>query len=236
LPGSYQVTIAGGSVTKVTVDGSVVAAGSNNTTVSIAEGTTRDVSFGLVPTAGSKLHEGQTAGIGFWHNKNGQALIKSLNGGGTAGTANQLGNWLAATFPNMFGSASGCNLAGKTNAQVAAYYETLFVVRGDKLEAQVFATALSVYVTNQTLAGGTFARTYGFSVAGDGTGVATWNVGFSGAAVGQANNTTMTVLDILLAVDQHATHTATGFTLYSGNDSLRDKALDLFEDLNDFDD
>src|SRR5205085_8035146 len=33
----------------------------------------------LVPI--TTVHSGQTATIGFWNNKNGQALIKSLNGG-----------------------------------------------------------------------------------------------------------------------------------------------------------
>ena len=42
------------------------------------------------------VQNGQTAGIGFWNNKNGQALIKALNGGSTS---TQLGDWLAATLP-----------------------------------------------------------------------------------------------------------------------------------------
>ena len=37
----------------------------------------------------------------------------------------QLGNWLATTFPNMYGAGAN-NLAGKTNAEVAAFYTTLF--------------------------------------------------------------------------------------------------------------
>ena len=160
----------------------------------------------------------------------GQALIKALNGG----TGTQLGDWLAATFPNMFG-ATGANLAGKSNAQVAAYFQALFATRGDKLEAQVLATALSVYVTNSTLAGGTYAAAYGFTMAAGGAGLATFNVGSDGAAVGQANGTTITILDILLAADQHATHTTTaaGFTLYAGNQAMRGLADDLFGRIND---
>ena len=46
------------------------------------------------------MQKGQTAGIGFWNNKNGQALIKALNGGPTS---TQLGDWLAATFPHLLG-------------------------------------------------------------------------------------------------------------------------------------
>src|SRR5438874_9212024 len=96
--------------------------------LAIVEGTTLNfVNFGLEPAAGDALHRGQTAGIGFWNNKNGQALIKSLSGG----TGTQLGGWLAATFPNMFGAA-GHDLTGGTNATVAAYFQTLFATKGDK--------------------------------------------------------------------------------------------------------
>ena len=37
--------------------------------------------FGEQPAATGRVQQGQTAGIGFWNNKNGQALIKALNGG-----------------------------------------------------------------------------------------------------------------------------------------------------------
>ena len=64
--------------------------------------------FGERPATNGGVHHGLTATIGYWQNKNGQNLIKSLNGGETS---TQLGNWLAATFPNMYAA-----LAGKTNA------------------------------------------------------------------------------------------------------------------------
>jgi hypothetical protein len=100
----------------------------------------------------------------------------------------------------------------------------------------VLATALSVYATNSTLAGGTYGTAYGFTVAaGGGAGLATFNVGSDGAAVGQANGSTMTLLDILLAADGHATHatTAAGFVLYSGDQATRGLADDLFGRIND---
>jgi hypothetical protein len=100
----------------------------------------------------------------------------------------------------------------------------------------VLATALSVYVTNSTLAGGTYATAYGFSVAaGGGAGLATVNVGSDGAAVDQANGTTMTIMDILLAADRHASHagTAAGFALYAGDQATRGLADDLFGRIND---
>jgi hypothetical protein len=235
LPGTYAVSIPGGlTVTKITVglNGSDLAVVGSASGLAVTEGTVQNVvNFGVKPAAGEALGHGQTAGIGFWQNKNGQALIKSLNGG--SGT--QLGGWLATTFTNLFG-ASGANLAGKSNAEVAAYFQLLFATRGDKLEAQVLATALSVYVTNSTLAGGTYATASGFSVAaGGGAGVATVNVGSDGAAVGQANGTTMTIMDILLAADQHASHAATaaGFALYAGDQATRGLADDLFGRIND---
>src|SRR5262249_13577435 len=57
--------------------------------------------YGERPAATGAVGQGQTASIGFWNNKNGQALIKALNGGSAS---TQLGDWLAATLPNMFGA------------------------------------------------------------------------------------------------------------------------------------
>jgi hypothetical protein len=77
---------------------------------------------------------------------------------------------------------------------------------------------------------------YGFTVAaGGGAGLATFNVGSDGAAVGQANGATMTLMDILLAADGHATHSSAGagFVLYSGDQATRNLADDLFGRLND---
>jgi hypothetical protein len=128
------------------------------------------------------------------------------------------------------------SLAGKSNAQVAAYYQMLFGTRGDKREAQVLATALAVYVTNQGLAGGAFAAAYGFVVTAEGTGVATVSVGSDGAAVGRTNGSVATVMDLLLAVDRKATRTPTsiGFVLYGSDARGRNLALDFFGDLNAF--
>ncbi len=128
-------------------------------------------------TENNPLARGETATIGFWHNKNGQALINSLNGGQSD---TQLGNWLATNFPNLYGSSAGDNnLAGKTNSGVASYFLTLFSQTGQKTGAQILATALAVYSTNTTLAGGGMAAGYGFIVSSTGTGAATYNVGTS---------------------------------------------------------
>src|SRR5262249_15536979 len=144
--------------------------------------------FGERPVATGFVQKGQTAAIGFWHNKNGQALILALNGG----TGNQLGDWLAATLPDMYGrNANGNDLTGMSNAYVASFFQGLFTLPGPKLDAQVLATALSVYVTNATLDPTRVAAQYGFTVSGDGVGTATINVGSNGDAFGVANNTTM---------------------------------------------
>jgi hypothetical protein len=157
--------------------------------------------FGELPPAGGAVQHGQTAGIGFWNNKNGQALIKVLNGG----TGHQLGDWLAATLPNTFGASAGSNdLTGQSNGYVAALFQRDFVLKGVKLDAQVLAAALSVYATNATLDPTQVAAQYGFTVSGDGAGTATFNVGSNGDAFGVANNTVLTLMDLLKATDARA--------------------------------
>jgi hypothetical protein len=191
--------------------------------------------FGERQPTGGGVVAGQTAAIGFWQNRNGQNLIKSLNGGATA---TQLGNWLAATFPNMYGS-----LAGKSNAQVAAFYKTLFALNGQtapggppKMDAQVMATALAVYVTKASL-GGTAGVAYGFRVDADGVGSRTVNVGANGAAFGVANSTSVSVLDLLLAVNARS-HNGRLFDLDRNGQTAglevtyRTMANDLFSAIN----
>jgi hypothetical protein len=181
--------------------------------------------YGELPAATGPIQQGQTAGIGFWNNKNGQALIKALN----CGVGTQLGDWLAATFPHMFGASSGSNdLAGQNNACVASFFQSRFVVHGQKLDAQVLATALAVYVTDPTLDNTSVGTQYGFIVSGNGVATATYNVGSNGAAFGVADNTTMTVMDMLLAVDAQ---TVNG-VLYNGNTAKRNLANNVFSAIN----
>ncbi len=197
-------------------------------TVSLAVGVNAmNYNYGERPAATSAVHSGQTAGIGFWNNKNGQALIKALNGGGAS---TQLGNWLAATFPHMFGASSGSNnLAGKNNTYVASFFQSRFVVHGQKLDAQVLATALAVYVTDSTLDSTGVGAHYGFIVSGNGVSTATYKVGGNGAAFGVADNTVMTVMDLLLVADAQAVNGV----LYNGDTSKRDKANNVFSAIND---
>ncbi len=178
--------------------------------------------------AGDTVHAGQTATIGFWQNKHGQSLIKSLNGGASS---TQLGNWLAATFPNMYGGASETNLAGKTNSQIAKLYQDLFKRNGrtspggpPKLDAQVLALALAVYVTDSDLAGQA-AVPYGFQVDSVGVGVSTYDVGSANRdafGLQATDSTIMTVMSILLATDAQ-THDG---LLYDRNGDGR---IDAFE-------
>jgi hypothetical protein len=135
---------------------------------------------------------GDTATIGFWRNNNGQALIKAVNGGPSA---TNLGNWLAANYPYLYGANSSNNLAGKTNTQIAAYDVSLF--NSDKKANQVFGGALAAYVTNTTLAGGNYAGAYKFNLSITGTGTRTYNVGSNGTAIGLVNNTSYTVYQLL---------------------------------------
>jgi hypothetical protein len=95
------------------------------------------------------------------------------------------------------------------------------------------ATALSVYVTNQTLAGNT-ATAYGFDVTHDGAGTATVNIEKNGAAVGKANGTTMSIMDILFATD--ALSANSNGVLYGNNKAQREAATDLYSEINDDDD
>lgn len=181
--------------------------------------------FGERPAPGSAETRGQSATIGFWQNRNGQALIRSFDGGGAS---TRLGDWLAATLPNVFGTGAGDrNLAGQRNDVVAAAYQSRFLVKGMKLDAQLMATALSVYATSCTLGGACSGR-YGFLVSEYGLGICTYNVRNNGAAFGASNNTVLTVMDLLIRADAQAVNG----TLYSSNATLRTMANSVFDAIN----
>jgi choice-of-anchor A domain-containing protein/uncharacterized repeat protein (TIGR01451 family) len=154
------------------------------------------------------VQAGDFATVGFWQNKNGQALIRQLNGGGGA-TA--LGNWLATNFPHLFGASVDPsnplerNLTNATNSTVASDFVTLFGAQGlNKTYAQVLAVALGAYATSSTLAGGTYAQAYGFNISAGGSGADVVNVGSNGSALGLPNNQTQTVLALLRGADRAA--------------------------------
>src|SRR6185295_17352924 len=154
---------------------------------------------------------------------NGQALIKALNG---SKYATSLGNWLATTFPNIYGSSAGSNnMSGKSNLQVATYFQSLFSVTGMKLNAQVLATALAVYATDSDLAGGSMATSYGFAVNSSGTGVATFNIGSNGIAFGVTDYSSMTIMNILQATNTKARYGKLWDTDASGSYSAYESML-----------
>jgi hypothetical protein len=171
------------------------------------------------------IQQGQTATAGFWHGTSGQQLLSSFNGGSRA-TA--LGNWLAATFANVYGSgAESNNLTGMTNAQVAAYFQTLYASGSQGLAVQVLTTALNVYATTLIL-GGNAGVSYGFLVTYEGAGAALYNVGSSGASFGVANNSSLTVLQLLQAANSRARNGV----LYNGDATLDAEALGVFGGVN----
>ena len=90
------------------------------------------------------------------------------------------------------------------------------------------ATALSVYATNATLDPTKMAASYGFTVSGDGAGTATANVGSNGDAFGVANNTKLTLMDLLLAADAQAVNGV----LYGGNAAKRNIANNIYNAVN----
>lgn len=189
------------------IDGSPVGDASVNdkiTDIVLADDDTAvNYNFGERPEAGGEVSADQTASIAFWQNRHGQDLIKSVNEG--------LGDWLATTFPNLYGDdgdgdVNPFDLTGMTNEQVADFYKTEFRRRVNifegppKLNSQVLASAIAVYVTNSNLAG-LAGEDFGFQVTETGVGTSIINVGYFGVAFGVENHTDITVLDALFAAD-----------------------------------
>lgn len=178
---------------------------------------------------GGQLSTGQTAGIGFWQNRNGQELLESLNG---SADSTLLAEYLAGTFLNMYGSLADADGDGDsgdymTNSNVADLYQHLFKRNGRtapsgpaKLDAQVMATAFATYLTKQSYAEIAFddagnhtvdssqiqtVESYGFTVTTGGVGSTFVNVDDSGQAFGVADGSEAQVIDLLLAVNERST-------------------------------
>ena len=117
-----------------TVDTEVVTAASPNVTASHV--------FVDTPVATG----GASATMGFWQNKNGQAVIKS---------APTIGTDLATLYPNLFGTGAATfnlngpmefmNLTGQSASNVAAYFVKIFNVTGPHTYAQVMSNVLADY-------------------------------------------------------------------------------------------
>jgi ELWxxDGT repeat protein len=201
------------------------------TTTDVDGGTTTTTNSVSVAGLGLGVQKNQTEELAYWNTTAGQAMINSFNGGRTA-TA--LASWLASNFPNLYGAGAGGNdLTGKTNADVAALFHRLYGLPRPRVDAQVLATALSVYATTSSL-GGTTAAGYGFVVTADGLGANSFNIGVWGQAFGVPNKTTLNVFQMLKAVDKLS---AGGKgVLYKGDTGLRLLGAETFEDLNEFGD
>jgi hypothetical protein len=206
-PGTYTITElaapAGWTFTNVVCTGDTEYTVSGQTvTIDVDPGETIVCTY-TNTKSGAFVGTGDTATIGYWQNKNGQALIKSMNG---SETSKLFANWLAANYPAMFGvsAPAAYNLTNKTNKDVAALFITLFKLGSPKTAAQVMAGAIAAYVTTPALAGGTYSAPYGFNVSAAGTGGKLYNVGSNGAAIGLSNNTAYTVGQLLQQANARA--------------------------------
>lgn len=177
-----------------------------------------------VTVLGSFATAKQTATLNFWNGTRGQALITSFNGGASS-TA--LSSWLAG-FSNLWGATAGANnLTGKTNAQVAAFFQTLYAAASPKADAQALALALNIYATTLSL-GGTAGTAYGFSVTATGLGASLVLLGSNGPAFDSPNNVGVTAYQLLKATNAHA---VTG-VLYNGDSVLLQEFLNVVAKLN----
>jgi hypothetical protein len=172
---------------------------------------------------GQQVSSGDTATIGFWQNKHGQALITQ---GGAA-----LANWLTANFGNVFGD----ELVGAGGADVASFYrDQLFKQKSNKsggpakVDAQFMAVALATYFTSNNL-GGNAATAYGFNVTDAGIGARVVNVGSNGAAFSVANGALQTIMQLLSATNA-LTDLPDGITGFASiYDENGDDVIDSFE-------
>jgi hypothetical protein len=178
--------------------------------------------------AGTTVARNQTATVGYWNGSRGQALIRKFDG---SSTATELGNWLAANYPRLFGAQAGTghNLAGRTNAAVADYFRAVYSSGNGSLRirAQVLALALNAYATTESL-GGPEAAPYGFAVSRWGVLIATWNVGGNGEPFGVADNSVQPVHLLLAEADARCVNGQ----LFGGSASLQSQANTVLEAIN----
>ncbi|HLJ95117.1 MAG TPA: choice-of-anchor Q domain-containing protein, partial [Gemmataceae bacterium] len=170
----------------------------------------------------------QTKTSGFWAGIVGQELLRRF--GLTAG-GQTLGQWLASTFPKLYGGAGGAvNLGSFTNSQIAIYYLGLFhQFNTNMLDASVLSAALYEFATTLSL-GGPVAGTppYSLTVNTFGMGAYSFNVGFNGAAFGVPNFTVLDVFQILQAANTFAS----GGEPWGTNSMLRNEGLSVFRPIN----
>ncbi|HLJ96305.1 MAG TPA: choice-of-anchor Q domain-containing protein [Gemmataceae bacterium] len=179
-----------------------------------------------VASLGQFVPAGMVKPISFWEGLQGQQLLRRF---GLTAKGQSLGQWLASTFPNLYGGQNGAaNLSPFSNAQIGSYYQSLFLVsKGTGLDAEVLATALEVFATTTSL-GGTVGQSFGYVVTDNGLGAYSWNVGASGQAFGVPNLTVLNVFQLL----QAANNSAVSGEPWATNSMLRNESLSVFRLLN----
>ena len=115
------------------------------------------------------LTSGDTATIGFWHNKNGQQLIKQGDTGDIT-----LPVWLTENVSNVFGNTFADGVGDNAEEVASFFNEQLFRQVGKKsagpakVDAQFMAVALATYFTSSDLGGGRVRRGLRFQRDRDG--------------------------------------------------------------------
>ena len=153
----------------------------------------------------------------FWCTSNGQKLINLCNGNSNSTC---LGQWLCSHFPNLFGAGGCCSVVNSngtcfTNSQIAQYFS-----KCSSNNQQVLSCALSIYCSSSDLCGtsaASWAHSCGFNTSGGGTCGDNYSVGTCGAAFGVANNTKLSVTQLLNCLN---TNTICGSALNSGACSI----------------
>ncbi len=187
------------------------------------------------------IFHGLTATIGFWHNANGQSLIKSF---GTTSNGLTLANWLATNMPNLFGknapafnvnATAGTNLTNRSNTDVANYFLSLFNVQGQKSYAQVLATSFAVFTTTNSLNTGSTSRAlatkFGFTLSNTGSGAATYAVpqaDWAAFGITSTSGATKTIWQLLFLANQYAVKGI----LNNNNTTLITETNDVFSAIN----
>jgi hypothetical protein len=173
------------------------------------------------------------ASDGFWPSAKGQALLLSFDGGPTS---KRLANYLAATYPNLYGVGSPSNFTNKTNADVAAYYLSLVtnppLLSGPDLDRDVLNTVLDVYATTKSL-GGAQGGPAGFRVDDFGLGARDFNIGQVGLPFNVPPNTTLNICQLLMDANSSAVSGHPwGADNTAGGTFLRVLALKSFNNIN----
>src|SRR5262249_45170218 len=118
-------------------------------------------------------------------------------------------------------------LAGKTNVQVAAFFQRLFADPCQGLDVQILATALNVYASTRSL-GGTMAAAYGFTVSAAGLGADSFDLGRRGPLFSAPPDTILNVYEILEAANAGAVDGVP----YDRNRRVEVLVCEVFNDIN----